>query len=400
MNGDGPNWLGLLKWTLAHTDGTAPTEESEMSEENKQFLEAVMKECVNDEPALMNSILVRLTKYLDAHESSVFQLGALDTFAEEHLLADLEQLLDIVEQIDMALTFNKMGGLNCFMAILKNEHIPSSIKKMVAVVFGAICQNNLSVQMSVVDLGKVNSDGCPIVPDICPVLQHLVQCYVSEYDRQATIENPDYSLCAKLVSTMSCLVRHCPIGEEIFCTGHEYLPVEFTTHTAAGAAPVTDITDSTVPTATPATESSSCTTLMMVPEAPSPVTARRSTFAQQIFTRAFRWSQHKDIGLLKKYVLACSVYTLLLLMFCRSCFLLNALMLTDDCPARRHQLLQALACQGAAQEPESVTPEQTFGAADADIEVNDEELSDAELQQIELSECFEKLKTLSRRSAA
>ena len=36
-------WLGLLKWTLAHQDGTSPSPAKEMTAENKAFLEAVMR---------------------------------------------------------------------------------------------------------------------------------------------------------------------------------------------------------------------------------------------------------------------------------------------------------------------------------------------------------------------
>jgi hsp70-interacting protein len=43
----GPNWLGLLQWSLANTDGTSPSPNlGPMAEEDKKWLEAVMKENV------------------------------------------------------------------------------------------------------------------------------------------------------------------------------------------------------------------------------------------------------------------------------------------------------------------------------------------------------------------
>ena len=47
---EGGIWLGLLNWSLAHTDGTSPSEVRPMSDEDRLFLEKVMKEAVKDEP--------------------------------------------------------------------------------------------------------------------------------------------------------------------------------------------------------------------------------------------------------------------------------------------------------------------------------------------------------------
>ncbi|KAJ1402933.1 hypothetical protein B484DRAFT_338539 [Ochromonadaceae sp. CCMP2298] len=64
---DTANWLGLLKWTLAQGgDGTAPSVAAEMSQEDKKWLEQVMREGVKDEPKRMNFIFSEMTKLLDA----------------------------------------------------------------------------------------------------------------------------------------------------------------------------------------------------------------------------------------------------------------------------------------------------------------------------------------------
>ena len=46
---DAGSWLGLLKWSLAQTsDGTVPSQVTPMSEEDKKWLEQVMREAVRD----------------------------------------------------------------------------------------------------------------------------------------------------------------------------------------------------------------------------------------------------------------------------------------------------------------------------------------------------------------
>jgi len=67
-NGNGNNpwgWLGLLKWTLSHSDGTSPSSEMKMSEEDRKFLETVMKEGIIDENDRMKEILKRVTNQIE-----------------------------------------------------------------------------------------------------------------------------------------------------------------------------------------------------------------------------------------------------------------------------------------------------------------------------------------------
>lgn len=37
-----PQWLGLLRWSLSHVDGTQPSQFSAMSEEDKAWLSQVL----------------------------------------------------------------------------------------------------------------------------------------------------------------------------------------------------------------------------------------------------------------------------------------------------------------------------------------------------------------------
>ena len=93
----GPNWLGLLQWSLAHSDGTSSsTNVQRMGDEDRKWLEAVMKENVKDEPARMNQIMVEIVGMLDSNSCSE---------NEERIEIMLEELRDITEQIDMAQIF-------------------------------------------------------------------------------------------------------------------------------------------------------------------------------------------------------------------------------------------------------------------------------------------------------
>jgi hsp70-interacting protein len=93
----GPNWLGLLQWSLAHSDGTRPTSEvQKMGDEDKKWLEAVMKDSVKDEPARMNQIMTEIVAMLDSKSCCE---------NEERIEIMLDELRDITEQIDMAQIF-------------------------------------------------------------------------------------------------------------------------------------------------------------------------------------------------------------------------------------------------------------------------------------------------------
>lgn len=93
----GPNWLGLLQWSLAHSDGTTPTSQvQKMGDEDRKWLEAVMKDNVKDEPARMNQIMAEIVTMLDSNSCCE---------NEERIEMILEELRDITEQIDMAQIF-------------------------------------------------------------------------------------------------------------------------------------------------------------------------------------------------------------------------------------------------------------------------------------------------------
>ena len=67
-----------------------------MGDEDRRWLEAVMRDNVKDEPARLNQIMADIAGMLDARTCSE---------NEDQIVFMLEELRDITEQIDMAQIF-------------------------------------------------------------------------------------------------------------------------------------------------------------------------------------------------------------------------------------------------------------------------------------------------------
>lgn len=138
INMDAGNWLGLLKWSLAQTsDGTVPSEVTPMNEEDKKWLEQVMREAVKDEPKRMNEIMGEFVKILE-DGPTVEQ--------SEHIVELLDELQYMVEQVDMAGVFAKFGGFQCLMGLVECEVLTCEARAMAASTLAALSQNNMTVQ--------------------------------------------------------------------------------------------------------------------------------------------------------------------------------------------------------------------------------------------------------------
>jgi hypothetical protein len=131
---DASNWLGLLKWSLSYADGTTPSQFSAMSEEDKKWLENVMKEGVRDDPQRMNEVMTKLKDGMDNNGSF------------EDTEGDLEDLRDIVEQVDMAQVFAKFGGCDLLLRFIETTQVVDSVKALAAAIMATVAQNNLIVQ--------------------------------------------------------------------------------------------------------------------------------------------------------------------------------------------------------------------------------------------------------------
>lgn len=103
-----------------------------------------------DEPARMNETMNFLNDLLSNG------LGD-DTDLDEALSNKLEELSDIVEQIDMAIVFNKFGGTGCLIRLLESSQsiFTHQIKALAAAVIGTVAQNNIKVQDDMLQKGVI-----------------------------------------------------------------------------------------------------------------------------------------------------------------------------------------------------------------------------------------------------
>jgi hypothetical protein len=137
----GPNWLGLLQWSLAHQDGTAPTNAEMMTQDNQAWLESALREGVKDEPKRMGQVIVAVKQHLDSDELSSEDVEMM------------EEVVDITDQIDMAGVFVKLGGFKLIMDLVigfgSSDARPSLTEGVMAAALalaGNVSQNNPVVQ--------------------------------------------------------------------------------------------------------------------------------------------------------------------------------------------------------------------------------------------------------------
>jgi hypothetical protein len=176
--------LGLLKWSLAQqSDGTVPSEHTAMTEEDKRWLEQVMREAIKDEPKRMNEIMGEFVKLLEAGPTMS------DSENIEDLLDELQQM---VEQVDMAQVFAKFGGFQCLLGLVECVTISAQARAMAASTLGALSQNNISVQEIAYNAG---------------ILDKLAAVFLQT-------ESP--LLCTKVLYALSCSVRNHAVSEEYF----------------------------------------------------------------------------------------------------------------------------------------------------------------------------------------
>lgn len=132
-----PNWLGLLKWSLAVGDGTSASEAKEMSAEDQAWLETVMREGVRDDPQRMDEVMQKVKQLL----------GGSSEVDLEVLQEDLEEVRDIVEQIDMAQVFTKFGGCDLLVGLAEERtKYPVELRALAVAIVGTVAQNNVTVQ--------------------------------------------------------------------------------------------------------------------------------------------------------------------------------------------------------------------------------------------------------------
>lgn len=272
-------WLGLLKWSLNYMDGTVPSEESEqyrsMSEEDKKFLESVMKDGIVDEGDRMKTILKELISYLDSLGNGYHQnLEEEETTTQpkqNNTQEDVEELLlelqDIVEQIDFAKSFASMGGLSFLLGCAgatsssmgmeddekeKMDHendptinmtddnnnnrnrtpttiiVPTSIRASCLGILATLCQNNPSVQMMMLEQGGVVKL-IDIFFDTALINRQQQQQHSStdwKEEQEEGKEDGDADsvmIMTKTIQAMSSFIRNHDMAEKIFCLNSQGL---------------------------------------------------------------------------------------------------------------------------------------------------------------------------------
>ncbi|PHT32752.1 hypothetical protein CQW23_29089 [Capsicum baccatum] len=167
MAKEGPNWDGLLKWSLSHADGTNPPPRNLSEEDRKWFMEAMQAQTVDVVKRMKEITLVMQTP-----EQVLESQGVTSQDIEDML----DELQEHVESIDMAngeflsetqpikekenikegekegLTgsdLHSIGGLVPLLGYLKNSH--ANIRAKAAEVVSSIVQNNPRSQQLVME---------------------------------------------------------------------------------------------------------------------------------------------------------------------------------------------------------------------------------------------------------
>lgn len=224
MSENNDAWLGLLKWSLNYVDGTVPSAESpgytQMSPEDKAFLEDVMKNGIIDEGERMKTILSSLVKYLDSLLKADISEDTSDGSNEKDEILDLlEELQDIVEQIDFAKSFAAMGGIKFLIGCSgEKQRVPKDIRRGCLAVLSTLCQNNPPVQYMMLEQGSIVK---------------LVELYFAEFppfcsqtgskekEKLESISTQDETLRTKIMQCLSSSIRNHDVAEKIFCMNVE-----------------------------------------------------------------------------------------------------------------------------------------------------------------------------------
>ncbi|CAA6669393.1 unnamed protein product [Spirodela intermedia] len=172
MVNDGFKWDGLLKWSLAHADGTGSARH--LSEEDRRwFMEAMQAQTVDVVKRMKEITLVMKTP------EEVLQAQGVSPSDLEEMFDELQEH---VESIDMANDLHSIGGLVPLLGYLKNSN--AGIRAKTAEVVTTIVQNNPRSQQLVMDANGME-----------PLLSNFSS-------------DPDITVRTKALGAISSLIRH------------------------------------------------------------------------------------------------------------------------------------------------------------------------------------------------
>ncbi|KAF3626208.1 putative high-light-induced protein, chloroplastic-like [Capsicum annuum] len=186
MAKEGPNWDGLLKWSLSHADATNPPRN--LSEEDRKwFMEAMQAQTVDVVKRMKEITLVMQTPEQVLESQGVTSQDIQDM---------LDELQEHVESIDMANDLHSIGGLVPLLGYLKNAH--ANIRAKAAEVVSTIVQNNPRSQQLVMEANG---------------LEPLLSNFTSD---------PDVTARTKALGAISSLIRHNKPGIAAFRLANGY----------------------------------------------------------------------------------------------------------------------------------------------------------------------------------
>ncbi|CDP06587.1 unnamed protein product [Coffea canephora] len=186
MAKEGPNWEGLLKWSLSHADGTRPPRN--LSEEDRRwFMEAMQSQTVD---------VIRRMKAITLVMQTPDQVLESQGVTPQDLEDMLDELQEHVESIDMANDLHSIGGLNPLLKYLRNSH--ANIRAKAAEVVSTIVQNNPRSQQLVMEANG---------------LEPLLHNFTSD---------PDVTVRTKALGAISSLIRHNKPGIAAFRLANGY----------------------------------------------------------------------------------------------------------------------------------------------------------------------------------
>ncbi|XVF76663.1 hypothetical protein PTKIN_Ptkin13bG0284800 [Pterospermum kingtungense] len=186
MAKDGPDWDGLLKWSIAHSDGTRPT--LNLSEEDRRwFMEAMQSQSID-----VIKRMKEITLVMQTPEQVLEAQGVTASDLEDML----DELQEHVESIDTANDLHSIGGLVPLLGYLKNSH--TNIRAKAAEVVSTIVQNNPRSQQLVMEANG---------------LEPLLSNFASD---------PDVTVRTKALGAISSLIRHNKPGISAFRLANGY----------------------------------------------------------------------------------------------------------------------------------------------------------------------------------
>lgn len=186
MSKEAPDWQGLLKWSIAHSDGTAPPRN--LSEEDRKWFMDAMQSQSMDVIKRMKEITLVMQTPDQVLETQGVTPGDIEDM--------LDELQEHVESIDMANDLHSIGGLVPLLAYLKNAH--ANIRAKAADVVTTIVQNNPQSQQLVMEANG---------------LEYLLSNFTSD---------PDNKVRTKALGAISSLIRHNKPGIAAFRLANGY----------------------------------------------------------------------------------------------------------------------------------------------------------------------------------